>query len=325
MTLFPMILRRLLFVAAAGSVLAFSAHGFAGLTVNHLDDAAAWPGTPTISTTGTHNLQTDFNTEVTMPVLECEGTGGCNGAATHTFVAETDFQLDKFIIRLAGGATTGEIFLYPEPVGGTEADGFINVSFSTSLLNGGAGLPFEFFGTPTRTLLELDLTGDDEIFLSAGTKYALDIQNTGYPDVFESMYWMRGDTNEYAGGNIYETTSGTQPGERYDVAGGGRRDAALAVYGFATAGGTPGDYNDDGTVDAADYVVWRKNLGTSNTLPNDDEIGGTIGEDHYDLWVMNFGDGGGGAGALVAAAPEPASWLLAAVAVCVFASRRQRR
>jgi hypothetical protein len=25
----------------------------------------------------------------------------------------------------------------------------------------------------------------------------------------------------------------------------------------------PGDYNGDGTVDAADYVVWRKTLGTT--------------------------------------------------------------
>ena len=31
----------------------------------------------------------------------------------------------------------------------------------------------------------------------------------------------------------------------------------------------PGDYNDDGTVNAADYVVWRKNEGTMNVLPND--------------------------------------------------------
>jgi autotransporter-associated beta strand protein len=33
--------------------------------------------------------------------------------------------------------------------------------------------------------------------------------------------------------------------------------------------GLTGDYNSDGTVDAADYVVWRKNDGTTNSLPND--------------------------------------------------------
>jgi hypothetical protein len=30
-----------------------------------------------------------------------------------------------------------------------------------------------------------------------------------------------------------------------------------------------GEYNGNGSVDAADYVVWRKNQGTSNPLPND--------------------------------------------------------
>jgi glucose/arabinose dehydrogenase len=52
---------------------------------------------------------------------------------------------------------------------------------------------------------------------------------------------------------------------------------------------TPGDYNDDGTVDAADYVVWRNNVGTNVLLPND-AIGNTIGPAHYDQWRANFGE-----------------------------------
>jgi hypothetical protein len=49
-----------------------------------------------------------------------------------------------------------------------------------------------------------------------------------------------------------------------------------------------GDYNDDGKVDAADYVVWRENAGTSNVLTND-PLGGTIGQAQYDQWRANFG------------------------------------
>ena len=49
-----------------------------------------------------------------------------------------------------------------------------------------------------------------------------------------------------------------------------------------------GDYDRDGAVDAADYVVWRTNLGTSNPLPND-PIGGTIGAAQYDQWRAHFG------------------------------------
>jgi hypothetical protein len=66
----------------------------------------------------------------------------------------------------------------------------------------------------------------------------------------------------------------------------------------------PGDFNGDGTVDSADYVVWRKTDGTQ---------GG------FDLWRAHFGEtAGGGARATDdtsgAAAPEPASALILMVA-----------
>ncbi len=76
--------------------------------------------------------------------------------------------------------------------------------------------------------------------------------------------------------------------------------------------GQNGDYNDDGKVDAADYVVWRKNVGTTNSLPNDNEIGGTVGAAHYELWRSNFGSpSAAGAGSLlVAGVPEPTTLAL---------------
>ncbi len=74
-----------------------------------------------------------------------------------------------------------------------------------------------------------------------------------------------------------------------------------------------GDYNNDGVADAADYTVWRNNLGAAaGTLPNDSD-GGVIGQLQYDTWKANFGDtaAGGGSGSLhAAAAPEPASVVL---------------
>ncbi len=51
-----------------------------------------------------------------------------------------------------------------------------------------------------------------------------------------------------------------------------------------------GDYNNNGIVDAADYVVWRKNVGQpSQTLPND-TTGVIVGNAQYDLWRSNFGN-----------------------------------
>jgi hypothetical protein len=88
-------------------------------------------------------------------------------------------------------------------------------------------------------------------------------------------------------------------------------DPDFTIDNFRTesiGGGVTGDYNDNGVVDAADYVVWRENQGTMNTLPNDN-IGGTIGPNHYTQWRANFGKSAGGS-ALGNAVPEPATCTL---------------
>jgi hypothetical protein len=73
----------------------------------------------------------------------------------------------------------------------------------------------------------------------------------------------------------------------------------------------PGDFNNDGEVDAADYTVWRDHDGSSTALPNDNMLGTPIGNAHYQLWRDHFGSGmgaGGGLGAM--SVPEPPSFLL---------------
>ena len=78
----------------------------------------------------------------------------------------------------------------------------------------------------------------------------------------------------------------------------------------------PGDYNFDGTVDAADYVVWRKG---GSPHPN------TQGD--YNDWRSNFGSGGPGSGtslARSAAVPEPATVIVVAVALAMFVTTWRR-
>jgi T5SS/PEP-CTERM-associated repeat protein len=89
--------------------------------------------------------------------------------------------------------------------------------------------------------------------------------------------------------------------------------------------GLPGDYNNNGSVDAADYVVWRKNQGTTHVLPND-PIGGTIGPAHYNQWRAHFGQPpGSGAGLNAnAAVPEPATLVLLIIAAAGWCLRRCR-
>jgi hypothetical protein len=80
--------------------------------------------------------------------------------------------------------------------------------------------------------------------------------------------------------------------------------------------GLAGDYNGDGKVDAADYVVWRKNPGNNGGNP-----GG------YNTWRNHYGAGGAGSGNLLAGpVPEPAAWTLALVAlIAATGIRRQTR
>jgi hypothetical protein len=75
----------------------------------------------------------------------------------------------------------------------------------------------------------------------------------------------------------------------------------------------PGDFNGDGHVDAADYVVWRK-------------TGGTVAD--YNVWRSNFGNAiGSGAGAGVnsaGAVPEPGLWVLAMIGAILAATSGRR-
>jgi sulfatase modifying factor 1 len=89
----------------------------------------------------------------------------------------------------------------------------------------------------------------------------------------------------------------------------------------------PGDYNVNGIVDAADYVLWRKNLGLSVTLPNDSTPGMVTSAD-YDIWRAHFGQTPAiatpGSGVQLAAVPEPAGLILLLISstLCAFSRRR---
>jgi hypothetical protein len=119
---------------------------------------------------------------------------------------------------------------------------------------------------------------------------------------------------------------------------------------------TAGDYNNNGVVDAADYVVWRDRQGAANTLPNTNGAA-TVDQSLYDLWRANFGQTatknftgnfyvgyreslggalasarpptydmvvGPGAGSLIASVPEPSSIILALGGLLFAGARRTR-
>jgi hypothetical protein len=90
----------------------------------------------------------------------------------------------------------------------------------------------------------------------------------------------------------------------------------------------PGDFNRDGVVDAADYVVWRKTEGQSVTYfaSADGDGSGLINADDLSIWLANYGNSSGGGAGFAAGIPEPATlWLLLAAATVHARSRGTRR
>ncbi len=89
-----------------------------------------------------------------------------------------------------------------------------------------------------------------------------------------------------------------------------------------------GDYNNNGVVDAADYILWRKNQNTTRVLAND-LIGGTIGAAHYNQWRTQFGKTAGSVTSLTPAdfssnVPEPATLALMVFAASAIYLPRRR-
>jgi hypothetical protein len=90
----------------------------------------------------------------------------------------------------------------------------------------------------------------------------------------------------------------------------------FSIHRYVSAQDTPfvdalaGDYNNDGTVNAPDYTVWR-----DGGSPDSTQAG-------YDLWAANFGNSGAGGGAAV---PEPAGlvWLVVSIAAAAVVVRRR--
>lgn len=75
-----------------------------------------------------------------------------------------------------------------------------------------------------------------------------------------------------------------------------------------------GDYNGDGIVDSADYVVWRKSLSTGATLLNETASPGVVDQADYDAWRSNFGaTSASGSAVELKSVPEPGA---AAIGVC---------
>jgi autotransporter-associated beta strand protein len=130
--------------------------------------------------------------------------------------------------------------------------------------------------------------------------------------------------NEIVGGLVLGGTTETVPGTYGST-------SSLATFQFdeyfsgsgvitlAPPAGVPGDYNNNGKVDAADYVLWRK----GGTLANDPTPGNQLSD--YDFWRARFGNPpGSGSGLGSCAVPEPGTIAILTAVVPLLGALRFR-
>jgi fibronectin-binding autotransporter adhesin len=212
------------------------------------------------------------------------GSGSFSGGGTAVFLNTLSPGNSPALVNFAGGATLG----------------------------GGTSLVMELGGSAAGT-------GYDKIhvdgLLSIGGALSVSLINGFAPaagDAFDLLDWG--------------TLSGVFSSLQLPSLGGSLAWDATQLY---TSGvlsvisvGVPGDYNNNGMVDSADYVLWRK----GGPLANEVDAPGTVNGVDYTAWRARFGNPGGSGstgGSLALAVPEPASSaVLIMAALAIFAWKR---
>ncbi|MEX2308755.1 MAG: lysyl oxidase family protein [Pirellulales bacterium] len=121
----------------------------------------------------------------------------------------------------------------------------------------------------------LHAQGDIDLAVFSASETLVASSDSTTDDEFVSIAAMRGETYYV---NVYGFGDDINPAYEMTITG-----PPLPLQ---------GDYNSDGSVDAADYVIWRKTL-NSNVTPHtgaDGDGDGAVDQDDYGVWTANFGD-----------------------------------
>jgi hypothetical protein len=195
----------------------------------------------------------------------------------------------------------------PEEVGGNlvllgRLDAMFVTSYVLYLDTGGSLVLQISLGGALTDLAEADL-GE----LNAASEVIMELNIVG--DQLSGYAWRPGDPKP-AAPQVSVTDTVFTSGDA-GIAYAEDDDNTTGIYRWVMAQDVPfvdtlaGDFNADGKVDAADYVVWRKDPSAHGGDPAG-----------YNTWRMNFGIGTGAGSLVGSAVPEPAALiqLLAAVA-----------
>jgi hypothetical protein len=222
-----------------------------------------------------------------------------------------------------GGKITGTVIIIFVPVP-------VTVNF--------AGRDF-IFGMTSGALAvssnQFDLSSTDVTFSSGSIAYR---SSLGTPAGSESVVNQGGTLSGIGtlgtlsqGGLVYETLT-VPTNTSFDI----MADATTTIHltltgqlvGKSLIPVSDGDYNNNGRVDGADYVVWRNTNGQTGVgLAADGNGDSEVTTADFDLWRSKFGQAGIGSGsgelALSAAVPECSSLAMFLAAVAVGCVRRR--
>jgi len=222
------------------------------------------------------------------PSLTCESNDLGDGLRAWTFrIANSDSLLLPYSVELGfegvGGATIHQVaFNGAMPVNSETladaADGMGSPPYNKAR-DSWAFAPFGDNTVPgTNPLTGLPLTG----FYEAANAFAFSCFSGGGSQLGDDVpvaYVV-------ADGNVQWTGKLVRYGVDYPTTGVTGAESAL-----------PGDFNDDGTVSGADYVIWADTFGNDGSpgkedLRADANGDGTVSGADYVVWADNFGAGG---------------------------------
>jgi autotransporter-associated beta strand protein len=237
------------------------------------------------------------------------GTGGTlefrtsNGPATltsiqgvHTVIAGVDIASNLNVAINAGTLTISGVVSGPGDVMKTGAG-----TLALTRANGYTGDTIVQAGTVR--IYQPSLADASDVYLTTGAQ--LNLAFASGADVIGSLFIDGVSQPTGIWGAVGSSAQFTTP----LITGGGRLHVSIFV-------GPPlaGDFNGDGVVDSADYIVWRKGLDRTHA------------EADYGLWRANFGRsaGNGASSNIATAVPEPLPLVLLVSVVPLLRQRQSR-
>jgi hypothetical protein len=189
---------------------------------------------------------------------------------------------------IAGNVTNNGI-VAPGAVAGTPG----TLTLTGNLTDGSTASPV---ATASHWAIELNGAAADKLVVGGNIDLSavdnLDVTGTG-----SGTSWV---IATYAG-TLAGTFDVVTPGYSVDYGSGSNSQITLN----AVPVGVQGDYNNNGVVDAADYVVWRNGGPLQNEVTG--VTPGSVTLEDYDAWRARFGNTSGAGSSSGGAVPEPAA------------------